>query len=149
MYVYVIFLLSVRQAHNYTPASKKKGYTVLALSVLLFVTNIFRRFFFFFLSNHVSQPLQTWYDDSARGPIRRLTNSCPLVIFFLVPQLGSFWDFAKFLFSLKRTGLENWRSLVRSPARPIFLPRIDDSQCDRIYSPFTAVHCLYNGYVGK
>ena len=41
------------------------------------------------------------------------------------------------------------RSLVRSPARPIFFPRIDDSHCDRIHSSLTAVRCFDNGYVGK
>ena len=41
------------------------------------------------------------------------------------------------------------RSLVRSPALPIFFPRIDDSHCDRIHSSLTAVRCFDNGYVGK
>ena len=41
------------------------------------------------------------------------------------------------------------RSLVRSPARPIFFPRIDDSHCDRIHSSLIAVRCIDNGYVGK
>ena len=41
------------------------------------------------------------------------------------------------------------RSLVRSPARPILFPRIDDSHCDRIHSSLTAVRCFDNGYVGK
>ena len=36
-----------------------------------------------FLSNHASQPLQTWYGASARGPTRRLPNSRPPVIYFL------------------------------------------------------------------
>ena len=40
-------------------------------------------------------------------------------------------------------------SLVRSPARPIFLPRTDDSHCDRIHSSLAAAHCFDNGYVGK
>ena len=44
---------------------------------------------------------------------------------------------------------ENRRSLVRPPARPIVLPRIDDSHCYRVHSSLTAVHCFYNGYVGK
>ena len=38
-----------------------------------------------------------------------------------------------------RCRLENRRSLVRSTARPIFFPRIDDSHCDRIHSSLTAV----------
>ena len=44
----------------------------------------------------------------------------------------------------KHTGLENRRSLVRSPALPIFFPRIAD-----IHSSLTAVHCFEDGYVGK
>ena len=39
--------------------------------------------------------------------------------------------------------------LVRSPARPIFFPRIDDSHRDRIPSSLTGVRCFDNGYVGK
>ena len=46
-------------------------------------------------------------------------------------------------------GLENRRSLVRSPARPKFFPTTDDSHCDWIHSSLTAVHCFDNGYVGK
>ena len=59
-----------------------------------------------------------------------------LLVMFLLPLF-------LFLLVLKR------RSLVRSPARPIFFPRIDDSHCDRIYSFLTAVRCFDNGYVGK
>ena len=33
-------------------------------------------------------------------------------------------------------------------ARPIFLPRIDDSHCNRIHSSLATVHCFDNGYVG-
>ena len=40
-------------------------------------------------------------------------------------------------------------SLVRSPDRPIFFLRIDDSHCDRIHSSLTAVSCFDCGYVGK
>ena len=40
------------------------------------------------------------------------------------------------------------RWLVRSSARPIFFPRIDDSHCDRIHSSLTAVRCFDNDYVG-
>ena len=43
----------------------------------------------------------------------------------------------------------NRRPLVRSPARPIFFPRIDDSHCDRIHSSLTAIRWFDNGYVGK
>ena len=45
--------------------------------------------------------------------------------------------------------LEHRNSLVRSPARLIFFPKIDDSHCDRIHSSLTAVHCFDNGCVGK
>ena len=41
--------------------------------------------------------------------------------------------------------LENRISLVRSPSRPIFLPRTDDSHCDRIHSCLDPVHCFDNG----
>ena len=44
-------------------------------------------------------------------------------------------------------GIEKRRSLVRSPARPIFFPRIYDSHW--IHSSLTAVPCFDNGYVGK
>ena len=47
------------------------------------------------------------------------------------------------------TELENKRSLVRSPARPIFLSGIDYSHCDRIYSSLTTTKCFGIGYVGK
>ena len=46
-------------------------------------------------------------------------------------------------------GLENRRSLVQSPARHIFFPRIDDSHCNRNHSSLTAVFCFDNGYVRK
>ena len=45
--------------------------------------------------------------------------------------------------------LWNRRSQIRSSAWPIFIPRIDDSHCDRIHSCLTAVHCFDIGYVGK
>ena len=71
--------------------SKKRYYTGLALSALPFilpsVTNIFRRTF---LSNHASQPLQTWYDASSRGPTGCLLNSEPPVIYFLLYDLVYF-----------------------------------------------------------
>ena len=44
--------------------------------------------------------------------------------------------------------LRTSEALVRSPARPIFFPRTDDSHCNRIHFPLTAVLCL-DGYVGK
>ena len=44
---------------------------------------------------------------------------------------------------------ENWISLVRSPARLIFFPRIDDNHCDRNHSSLAAVRCFDNGYLGK
>ena len=34
-------------------------------------------------------------------------------------------------------------------ARPIFFPRTDESHCNRIHSPLTAVLSFDNGYVGK
>ena len=40
-------------------------------------------------------------------------------------------------------------SMVRSPARQVFFPRVDDSHCDSIYSSLTAVRCFDNGYVGR
>ena len=43
----------------------------------------------------------------------------------------------------------NMRLLVRSPARPIFFPRINDSHCDRIHFSLITVRCFDNGYVGK
>ena len=39
-------------------------------------------------------------------------------------------------------GLENRRSLVRSLARPIVSPSINDSHCDRIHSFLNAVPCF-------
>ena len=51
--------------------------------------------------------------------------------------------------SWQRCGLENSRSLVRFPARPIFFQRTDDSHCDKIHSSLTAVRCLDNGHVVK
>ena len=42
-----------------------------------------------------------------------------------------------------------WRLLVRSLARPIIFPRIDDSYCYRNHSSLTSVRCFENGYVGK
>ena len=74
----------------YTPASKKRGYTVLALSVLPSVNNIFRRTF---LSNHASQPIQTWYGASGRGPTSRLPNWGPPAIYFLFPGSVHFWGY--------------------------------------------------------
>ena len=57
---------------------RRGGYIVLALSV----TNIFHCIF---LSNHASQPLQTWYGAEARGPtwiyIRQLSTSCFMSFF--------------------------------------------------------------------
>ena len=50
---------------NHKNFEEEGGYIVLALSVLPSVSNIFRHTF---LSNHASQPLQTWYGASARGP---------------------------------------------------------------------------------
>ena len=43
----------------------------------------------------------------------------------------------------------DFRSLVRSPAQPIFFPKIGDSHCDRIHSLLAAVRYFDNAYVGK
>ena len=45
--------------------------------------------------------------------------------------------------------VENWRSLVRSPAWPIFFLRLDDSHYDRIHSSLTTVQCFDNGFMRK
>ena len=63
-------------------------YTVLALSVLLSVINIYCHTF---LSNHASQSLQIWYCALARGPMCRLPNSGPPVIYFLFPSPVHCW----------------------------------------------------------
>ena len=47
------------------------------------------------------------------------------------------------------SSIEIRRSVVRSPAWPIFFLRIDDSHCDKIHSSLTAVSVFDNGYVGK
>ena len=47
-----------------------------------------------------------------------------------------------------RTG-EQKVTQVRSQARPIFFPRIDDSHCDRIHISVSAVRCFDSGYMGK
>ena len=52
------------------------------------VTNTFHHFF---LSNHTSQPLKTWYGALARGPRCRLPNSGQPVIYILLPGLVQFW----------------------------------------------------------
>ena len=41
------------------------------------------------------------------------------------------------------------RLLVRSMARSVFFPRINDNHCNRIHSSLTSVCCFDNGYVGK
>ena len=43
-----------------------------------------------------------------------------------------------------------WRGHWFVPhAQPILFPRIDDSHCNRIHSPLTAVHCFDDDFVGK
>ena len=44
---------------------------------------------------------------------------------------------------------ENRKSLVRSPAGPVFFPTIDESHCSKIRSSLTAVHCPDGSYVEK
>ena len=46
-------------------------------------------------------------------------------------------------------GLEDTRLLVRSPAWPIFFPKIDDNCCDMIHFSLTSVNCFDIGCVGK
>ena len=72
----------------YTPLRRRGGYTVLALSILLSLTNVYGSTF---LSNHASQPLQTWYGALARGPTSCLLNSGPPVIYFPFPGSVHFW----------------------------------------------------------
>ena len=81
-------------SYFYTPLRRRRGYKILAMSlspsicfpsvipfVLLSVRN--QTFHGFFLSNHASQPLQTWYGASSRDPTLGLPNSCPPVNYFL------------------------------------------------------------------
>ena len=63
-------------------------YIVLALSLLPSVPNIFHHTF---LSNHASQPLQTWYGALARGPTSQLPNSGLPVIYFLFHDMAHLW----------------------------------------------------------
>ena len=51
------------------------------------ITNIFPHTF---LSNHASQPLQTWYSTLSSGPTRCLLNSGLPVIYFLFYDLVYF-----------------------------------------------------------
>ena len=60
---------------------------LLCLSVFLSITNFFRHTF---LSNHASQPLQTWYGTSARAPTCRLPNFRFAIYLLPVFWLGSF-----------------------------------------------------------
>ena len=60
------------------------------LSVRPSVRNQF--FSVFFLGNHASQPLKTWYGALARGPTRHLPNSGSPVIYFLFYDLVQFSD---------------------------------------------------------
>ena len=56
-------------------------------------------------------------------------------------------DYTSYLDHTSR--LENRRSLVRSPTRPISFLRIDDGHCNRFHSSLTDGSSFYNGYVGK
>ena len=63
------------------PLQRREMYTVLALSICLSISpSIISIFRHTFLSNHASQPLQTWYVASARGPTGHLQNSCLLPV---------------------------------------------------------------------
>ena len=72
----------------YTPKLKKRVFIVLALSIFSSVTNIF---YWTFLSNHASQPLQTLYGGLAIGPTNRSLNSGLPVIYFLFPGSVHFY----------------------------------------------------------
>ena len=73
----------------FIPKLGRRGrYTALALSFLLSLTNIFHHTF---LSNHASQPFQTWYGASARGLTSCLPNSGLPVVYFLFPGSVHFW----------------------------------------------------------
>ena len=78
----------------------------------------------------------------------------PFLSFFLcfLPFVLSFHSFIHSFFLSFFLGLENRRSLVLSPARPIFFPRIDDSHCDRIHSSPTVIKrwsCEKRGHWSK
>ena len=62
----------------YPRFEEEGGYTVFALSVRPSATNTFCHTF---LSNHASQPFQTWCGALARGPTLRLPNSHPCLTF--------------------------------------------------------------------
>ena len=75
----------------YTPFQRRGRYTVLALSIVLSLSNVSSSTF---LSNHASQPLQTLYGALARGPTSCLLNSGQPVIYFLFPGSVHFLDYA-------------------------------------------------------
>ena len=59
--------------------------------------------------------------------------------------------FFTFKFPAHFIALRTWEQevAVRSLARPIFFPWIDNSHCDRIHYSLTPVCCFNDGYVGK
>ena len=72
----------------YTHASKKRGVYWFS-SVRPSVHNQYFRHTL--LSNHASQPLQTWYGALAMGPTRHLPKSGRQGIFFLFSSSVHFW----------------------------------------------------------
>ena len=99
------------------PLWRRGGYTVLALSILPSVTTIFRCTF---LSNHASQPLQTWYVASARGPTHCVWNSCPPVIYSLFP--GSLHFSTLHLGNINKRGYTQWVKTHRFLILIFFFP---------------------------
>ena len=87
---------------------RRRGYTGFALCVRpsfrLYVTNIFVALF------HASQPLQTWYGASAKGPARHLPNSGPPVIYYLFHDLVYFQTLHGQVQNFRRTFLSNHAS---------------------------------------
>ena len=86
------------------PLGRRGGCTVLLVfvspSVLLSVTSIFH---LTFLSNHASQPLQTWYGSLTRGLTLGLQNSDPPLTCFL------FYDLHVAYFPTKHGNMANFR----------------------------------------
>ena len=117
----IIFLPPLRRRGGYT------GLTLFVLpsvflSILPSVTNIFRHTF---LSNHASQPPQTWYGASVRGPTFTLTKIMSASYLILVLRLSLFsvhnkyfpWHFSQ----LPYIKLQTWYgALTRGPTRSVW-----------------------------
>ena len=90
--IYRYTFTSYRKSY-YTPALKKRVYSVLGLSILPSVRlsagpfvcpSVCNQYFCrTSLINHALQPIQTWYGALARGPTGCLRNSGPPAIYFL------------------------------------------------------------------